>query len=78
MVKDIITNELQGLKIQEILDLFGIKYKNKILVQSQIFIWTPCKQHDKGFSWCISQCIKKNQDMVFSTVIYNNAMFMLW
>jgi hypothetical protein len=25
MVKDIITNERQGLKIQEILDLFGIK-----------------------------------------------------
>ncbi len=29
MVKDIITNELQGLKIQKILDFFGIKYKKK-------------------------------------------------
>jgi hypothetical protein len=29
MVKDIITNERQEPKIQEILDLFGINYKKK-------------------------------------------------
>jgi hypothetical protein len=38
MVKDIITNEHQGLKTQEILDLFEIKYPKKNLVQSQIFM----------------------------------------
>jgi hypothetical protein len=31
MVKDIITNEHQEPKIQEILDLFGINYKKKFL-----------------------------------------------
>lgn len=78
MVKDIITNEHQGFKTQEILDLFEIKYRKKKFVQSHIFIWTPCKQHDKGFFLCISQCIERNQDMVFFIVIYNNAKFMLW
>ncbi len=38
MLKHNAINEHQEPKIQEILDLFGINYTKKILIQSQIFI----------------------------------------
>jgi len=39
MVKDIITNELQGLKIQKILGFFGIKYKKKKFLYNHKYLF---------------------------------------